>query len=231
MTLTTQAIQKKLFDLADEKYKEFHSGLVPGCDGIIGIRMPALRKLAKELLKETQVEELLKIIGEKYYEEIMLRGLVIGMQPKPQWEVVRKQIEEFIPYIDNWAVCDIFCSSLKIIKKNKYDAFLMVQKYIKSEKEFERRWAVVILLDYYIEDEYISEVLKMLDAINLDGYYVKMAVAWAISVCLVKAYEQTINYLKISNLDDFTYNKSIQKARESYRITQEQKDFLKQIKR
>lgn len=224
-------VKNKLIQLSDEKYKEFHSGLCKGMKAkLLGVRVPVLRGYAKELYKEYSLEELNKI-GEDYYEEIMLKGMIIGFQNKADFEFVTKQIKEFIPKIDNWAVCDTFCAGLKITKKYKSEMFNFIKKYLESDKEFEIRFGVVMLLDYYIDEEHMKNVLEICDSIKHEGYYVKMAVAWAISVCLMKYYDITIKYLKNCNLDDFTYNKALQKGIESYRINDEQKIQLRNLKR
>lgn len=224
-------VKNKLIQLSDEKYKEFHSGLCKGMKAkLLGVRVPVLRGYAKELYKEYSLEELNKI-GEDYYEEIMLKGMIIGFQNKADFEFVTKQIKEFIPKIDNWAVCDTFCAGLKITKKYKSEMFNFIKKYLESDEEFEIRFGVVMLLDYYIDEEHMKNVLEICDSIKHEGYYVKMAVAWAISVCLMKYYDITIKYLKNCNLDDFTYNKALQKGIESYRINDEQKIQLRNLKR
>ena len=146
-------------------------------------------------------------------------------------EKVKKHIEEFIPKIDNWAVCDVFCAGLKITKKNKEEMWDFIQKYLKTDKEFEIRFAIVMILDFYIEEEYLQKNFKIFDNINSQDYYVQMAVAWAISICLIKFYDETIKYLSNANLDTFTYNKALQKAIESYRITDENKEKLRQMKK
>ena len=226
-----EIVKEKLLELADEKYKEFHSGLCKGMKTeLLGVRVPVLRQYAKELYKTYSLEEL-SIIGEEYYEEIMLKGMIIGLQTKTDFEDITKQIEEFVPKIDNWAVCDTFCAGLKITKKYKKEMYNFIQKYLKSDKEFEIRFGIVMLLDYYIDEEHIEEVLKICNNIKHDGYYVKMAVAWLISFAIIKYYDITIKYLEICDLDDFTYNKALQKAIESYRITDKQKDYLRKMKR
>lgn len=225
-----EKIRKHLFELQDKKYQEFHSGLCPNTNNIIGIRIPVLRKYAKELIKQYEIEILLKNIGNKYYEEIMLQGMLIGLAKKEINEIL-KYIKEFVPKIDNWAVCDTFCTGLKITYKYKERIWDFIQPYFKSDKEFEIRFGIVMLLAYYIDEEYIEQDLKILNNLRHEGYYVKMAVAWAISVCLVKFYDKTIKFLTQNSLDDFTYNKSIQKAIESYRITNEQKEILRSMKK
>lgn len=224
-----QEIKAKIIELSDQKYKKFHSGLCPGTNNIIGVRVPILRNYAKELSKKYDTEELLQKIDNKYYEEIMLQGMLIGLG-KQDFNNLKKQIKQFVPKIDNWAICDTFCAGLKQTKKYKKEMWDFLQKYIQSDKEFEIRFAVVMILDYYIEKEYLKDIFSVFDSITNDAYYVQMAVAWAISICLIKFYDETIKYLKIAKLDQFTYNKALQKAIESYRITKEQKEKLKNMK-
>lgn len=225
-----QKIKQELIKLQDKKYKEFHSGLCPGTNNIIGIRVPILRNYAKELLKKNNLEELMENIDDEYYEEIMLQGMLIGLA-KEDFSMIRKQIEDFIPKIDNWAVCDVFCAGLKVTKKHKEEMWRFINQYIQSDKEFEIRFGVVMLLDYYIEEKYLKDIFKILDSIENQEYYVQMAIAWAISICLIKYYEETLKYLKNANLDIFTYNKALQKGIESYRITPEQKQVLRNMKK
>ena len=224
-----EEIRKDLFNMQDKKYKEFHSSLSPNVDNIIGIRVPVLRNYGKELLKKYKQEEIK--IGEKYYEELLLQGMIIGLQNKESIENIIAKVNKFVPKINSWGVCDVFCAGLKITKKHQKEMFRVIEKYLKSNKEYELRFAIVMLLDYYINDEYIDTVLKILNTIKLDKYYVQMANAWAISICLVKYYEKTVKFLENCNLDKFTYNKAIQKAIESYRITNEQKELLRKMKR
>ena len=189
--------------------------------------MPKLRNYAKELLKKYEYKEILSAFKDEYYEEIMLKGMIIGLNTKADIKEIISDIEEFVPKIDNWAVCDTFCAGLKITKKYKDEIWNLLKKYLSSNKEFEIRFAVVMILDYYIEEKRLNEIYKICDKIENDAYYVKMAVAWCISICLVKYYDETLNYLETCKLDDFTYRKAIQKAIESYRLTDEQKEILK----
>ena len=223
-------IKNHLFELQDKKYKEFQSGLCPNTDNIIGVRIPILRDYAKDLVKQYSTDELLRNIGNDYYEEIMLQGMVIGFS-KDNIDVTLKRIQQFVPKIDNWAVCDVFCGGLKITNKYKTELWNFIQQYLKSNKEFEIRYGVVMILSYYIDKDYLQQDFEIFNNIKHEGYYVKMAVAWAISICLIKFYKETIGFLNTSKLDKFTYNKSLQKAIESYRITKEQKDELRKMKK
>lgn len=226
-----EKIKEELKAMQDSKYKEFQSGLCPGVNNMIGIRIPVLRNYAKELLKENSLEELLRNIDDEYYEEIMLQGMVIGLAKPKEKEMIFQAIQEFIPKIDNWAVCDIFCGGLKITKNHKEEMWEFLQSYLTSNQEFEIRFAVVMLLSYYIEEDYLEKDFVIFDSIENDAYYVQMAVAWAISLCLIRFYDRTMEYLQYCQLDKFIFNKAIQKAIESFRITKEQKEELRKMKR
>ncbi|MGN1032743.1 MAG: DNA alkylation repair protein [Intestinibacter sp.] len=222
-------LRNKLFELSDEKYKKFHSGLCPNTDNIIGVRLPQLRQIAKEIAKGDWRGYLENCL-EDYYEENLINGLVIAYA-KCNVEEKLQYIKGFVPKIDNWAVCDSFCNSLKFTTKNKETLWEFLQPYLNSSKEFEVRFAVVMMLNYYITEEYIDIVLKSLDKINHNGYYVKMAVAWAVSICFIHFEDKTMDFLKNNNLDDFTYNKSLQKICESLRVDKYTKVLIKSMKR
>jgi len=223
-----QEIRNKLFQMQDLKYKKFNSDLCPNVDNIIGVRIPDLRKYAKELYKNNKLNQIK--IEDHYYEEIMIQGMIIGFQTKENIENVIQQIKQFVPKINSWAVCDTFSAGLKITKKYPKEMFEVVKLYLKSKREYELRFSIVMILDYYTNDEYIDEVLEILDNVKSDKYYVQMANAWAIAECLVKYYEKTKTFLQNTNLDKFTHNKAIQKAIESYRITDDKKQELRKMK-
>lgn len=224
-------IKQELKQLVDEKYREFHKELCPGTENILGIRVPVLRDYAKKLSKEYEIRELLDQIDNEYYEEIMLQGMLIGLEKDEDIQNILKDIERFVPKIDNWAVCDVFCAGLKITKKHVKEMWNFLQKYVVSDKEFEIRFSIVIILDYYITEDYLEKNFDIFDHIKSDEYYAQMAVAWAISICLIKFYDKTIQYLKQAKIDKFTYNKALQKAIESYRISDEQKTELRKMKK
>lgn len=230
--MDNKEIREELIKLSDEKYREFHSSLCPNTNNIMGVRIPKLRNFAKKLLKEIDWKEYLSNAWNDYYEEIMLQGMIIGLVSK------KENIDEFIPYInefvpkiDNWAICDTFCAGLKITEKNLEYIWNYLQKYFVSDKEFEIRFAVVMLLDYYLKEEYIDDVLKILNNIKSNEYYVEMAIAWAISIAFIKFERKTMAFLENNSLSDFTYNKSIQKIIESYRVDEKNKEKLKKMKR
>ena len=224
-----QTIRERIFDRAEEEYKKFQSKLIPGEDRLLGVRLPYLKELAKEIAKEDW-REYLNTAQDEYYEEIMLQGLVIGYAKAEPQEILH-YAAQFIPKITNWGVCDSFCTGLKLAKKHPQLVWDFIQPYLKSGKEFEIRFAVIMMLAHFIADEFIDQVISNLDQVNHDGYYVKMGVAWAISVCYVKYPDKTMAYLKNSNLDNFTFNKSLQKILESFRVDLEAKVIIRSMKR
>lgn len=222
-------IRERILGLAEEEYRKFQSGLIPGEEKLLGVRMTYLRDLAKEIARGDW-RDYLSSAQDEYYEEIMLQGLVIGYA-KASPEELLGYVSRFVPKINNWGVCDSFCTGFKLAKKQPRMVWEFLQPYLKSEKEFEVRFAVIMMLAHYINDDYIDRVIASLDRIRHDGYYVKMGVAWAISVCYVKYPDQTMEYLKHSNLDGFTFNKSLQKILESYRVDPESKVIIRSMKR
>ena len=224
-------IRKELLELKDEEYGKFQKKLCPDTNlEIIGIRIPKLRNLAKELAEE-DYKYYINSIENKYFEEIILEGLIIGYCKVDIYEKL-KLIKEFVPKIDSWSITDTFCPTLKIKEKDLEKVWDFIMPYLKSNKEFEVRFAIIMMLDYYITDQYVDEVIECLDKVDNEGYYAKMAVAWTLAEIGIKYYDKLIKYLKGNNkLDTFTYNKTLQKLRESYRISSEQKEELKKMKR
>lgn len=224
------SVKERLIELSEEKYRKFSSSLIPNIDNVLGVRLPVLRKLAKEIYKSDNWQDFLNQKQSDYMEEVMLQGMIIGLV-KDEPQNILNYIKDFVPKINNWAVCDTFCTGLKFTNTNKALVWDFLQMYFQSDKEYELRFGIVMLLSYFIEDFYIDKILKILDKVNHEGYYVKMAVAWAVSICYIKFSEKTQKYLHVSNLDNWTYNKSIQKIIESYRIDKQTKELLKKMKR
>ncbi len=224
-------LNKTLQELADEEYRTFHSRLIPNVDTVFyGVRVPVLRKLAKQIIKGDWRGFVEMTKQSAVYEMNMLCGMVIALA-KCGFQEKLLYLEKFIPSINNWAVCDIVCGGLKDVKKHPGEMYEFIQPYLLSEKEYEVRFAVVILLQYFVTEEYINDVLRIYDGIRHDGYYVKMAVAWGISVCFIKQRQITLAYLLSCNLDTFVYNKSIQKIVESFRVSGEDKKLLRSMRR
>lgn len=218
-----------LISMGDKEYKKFSSSLIPNINNILGVRLPMLRKLAKEISKNDW-KAFIKNCDNEYFEEVMLQGMVIGYIKVDVKETLH-YISEFIPKIDNWSICDSFCISLKFTKDNMSEVWRFIQKFLVSDEEYEIRFGVVMIIDYFINEIYIDEILNLLDKIKHSGYYVKMAVAWAISICYTKFPEKTMTYLKNNNLDEFTFNKSLQKILDSLQVDKSDKVVIKNMKR
>lgn len=221
--------KEQLIALAEEEYQKFSAALIPTINNVLGVRLPELRKLAKNIAKGDW-RTYLRDADEEYFEEVMLQGMVIGYV-KTELEEILRYVAEFVPKMDNWSVCDSFCISLKFTKTNRLRVWEFLQPYLLSDQEYEIRFGVVMLLTYYCDNEYIDRVLQRLDSIRHEGYYVKMAIAWAVSICFVHQPEPTMKYLQSSALDDFTYNKALQKITESLRVDQETKKLIRGMKR
>ncbi|WP_455656555.1 DNA alkylation repair protein [Phascolarctobacterium sp.] len=228
-----QALRERLLSLQDKKYQKFHSDLCPGTTNIIGIRIPVLRQLASEIVRQGEYPDYLQQALQKpfhYSEEATLCGMVLGLL-KIDFTKLLEYLKLFVPRIDNWAVCDVTCSSLKAFRKNQQQGRRFLQHYLDSHNEYELRFAVVMLMNYYNDDAYIDDTLKELNAVRHEGYYVKMAVAWALSLCFIKHRDKTMKLFQNNTLDDFTYNKALQKCRESFRVSDGDKALLQSMKR
>ena len=227
-------IREQLEDLTEENYKQFNEKLLPGVKHIIGVRLPALRKIAKETAKSNYSEYLNEagtMLGEaSYHEEFMVWGLVIAYIKADRSEVER-HLDEFVPKINNWAVCDCFCSTLKDADKYQTEYWDFIEPYFTSDKEYEARFAAVMLLGHFVKREYLKESIKRLESITQQGYYAKMAVAWAVSVYFAAFPDEMLTYLQDGHkLDEFTYKKSLQKITESYRVDKEMKKIIKEMR-
>ncbi len=227
-------IREWLLSEAEMKYQTFASKLIPGENKLLGVRIPILRKKARQLSKQNWKEACIYFYNciEKddcYMEEKLLFAFVIGYAQMSKEERV-KWLDRWILCIDNWSVCDSGCMTYQFMKKNPKFWWNYLQKWLSSSKEFELRFGIVALLDHFITDNYIDDVLEKLACIDHNGYYVKMAVAWAISVCYVFDEEKTSRLLKQQVLDEFIQNKSIQKICESLRVTKEQKQSVRDWK-
>ena len=223
-------IKQRLLDESEKDFRTFSSSLIPNINNVMGVRLPKLRKIAKEIYKNGQWENFLKQTEFEYMEEVMLQGMVIGLVKLPP-EKILELVKNFIPKINNWSVCDSFCNSLKFTQQNKHLVWEFIQPYFKSTNEYDIRFAYVMLISYYIDTEFISDVLKLIDEFKDERYYARMAAAWALSICYTKFPEKTFEYLKKSKLDDWTFNKSIQKICESLRVDKSTKNMLKYLKR
>lgn len=221
-------LREYLYKAVDEKYREFQNSLCPNVNNILGVRIPKLREMAKTIAKNNPIEFLEKYVCE-FYEEKMIYGLVIGYM-KSDLETRIKYLNKFVPMIDNWAVCDCACSTYKFTQKNMEEMFEYIKKYVFSNKEFEVRFACIMLMDYFLIDEYIDEVFQIFNNIKLDKYYVEMAIAWAISVAFIKSEKKTRDFLDNNSLNVSTFNKALQKIIESNRVDDKTKEEMRKMK-
>lgn len=222
-------IRKKLISMQDKKYREFHAGLIPtkDKDAIIGVRVPKLRAYAKEIIKQGKSGEFIKELPHKYYEEYMLHVIILSHQK--DFDEVIKETERILPYIDNWAVCDTF--SPKVFRKNTEALLPYIDKWLKSDREYTVRFGVKMLMDNYLDENYIPQCLEKVAAVRNDEFYVRMMIAWFFATALAKRYDAAVRYIEENRLEKWTHNKTIQKAVESYRVTDEHKAYLKTLRR
>ncbi len=226
-------VYKKFIDylktLADKKYKEFHSSLVLNSKyEMIGIRVPIMRKIASEIAR-TDIEEFLKFVQDNYYEEIFIQGIVISFLKDEK--TFYYYFKKFIKKIDNWAICDSFCNSIKIVRKHKAKYFEEAIEMALDKDEFVSRAGLVIILNHFIEEKNLKTIFKTLNTINSDKFYINMAQAWLVCELYIKFPNETNEFLKKNKMNDFTQNKAISKIRDSYRISNEEKDYLNTLKR
>lgn len=223
--------REKLFNLQDEKYALFLAPLIPNIDKntIIGVRSPAMKKLIKELKGDQDIELFIKTLPHNYYEENILHASLISSISK-DIDKIFEYIDAFLPYVDNWAVCDSMVASLKIFSIYLQKVKIKVMKYLNSEKPFTVRFALVTLLSYFLDDNFDKESINTLSKIDSQDYYVNMALAWYYSFALIKQYDSFIGLFEKKTLPKFVQNKAIQKSVESYRIASGTKDYLKSLK-
>ena len=224
-----EKITKELFALRDESYFQFHKKLIPEIpeENIMGVRTPVLRAYAKEVAKRPEAHAFLQELPHTYYEENNLHGALLGLLYKDV-ENYLQEVEKFLPYIDNWATCDMM--GPKVFKKNLPLVYEHVKKWIASGDTYTVRFGIVTLLGYFLEDAFLTEMLDLAAGINSEEYYIKMAVAWYFSMALVKQYDAAIPYLQKQVMPTWTHNKAIQKAIESRQIDETTKDYLRTLK-
>lgn len=223
------ALLRELEQLADPAYKTFNEGLLPGVETAYGIRLPDLRNLAKKILRSDPLS-FLENVQPGCYEEIQLRGLVIGGL-KISWGEKRPLVEAFLPLIDNWAVCDTFCGSLKpLSSQDRQELWEFLRPFYTHPQEFFVRFAVVTQLAHFVDQEHLHEGLELLQTVSHPGYYAKMAVAWALSLWYVSFPQEVERLLESRCLTPWVQNKTIQKIRESRRVSREAKESLLRLK-
>lgn len=224
----TERIREELFSMQDLSYREFHSRLMPDVekDTVIGIRVPVLRKYVKELAKDPEIGEFLEDLPHRYYEENNVHGFLI--QQMKEYGQCMEELEKFLPYINNWATCDM--TSPKVFKKHKEELLEAVRRWIVSDHVYTVRYGIGMLMQHYLDEDFREEYPQMVSEIRSEEYYVNMMIAWYFATALAKQYETILPYIEKQKLDVWTHNKTIQKACESYRITPEQKAYLRTLK-
>lgn len=230
-TMDNKEIRKILEEMAEPEFQKFASSLIPEmpAEHLIGVRLPKLRRLAKQLAKEDW-HGYLRTASDESFEEIMLQGMVIGYA-KADIQEIKAWTDHFLPKIDNWSVCDSFCAGLKITKEYPEEMWDYIQGYLTSERTYDIRFAVVMLINYYIDDTHIKQALRSIEKIQNGSYYVKMAAAWAVSMYYVYDPSSTEAFLSDTVLDDFTYNKALQKICESRQVSRETKEKIRAMRR
>ena len=220
MIYTYDDFIKYLYTLEDIKYRDFNKKIILK-DNIIGIRTDKLKYIAR-LISKNDYNKFIALNKHKLYEENLLHGLLLGY--------IKLDFNKFLPFIDNWAICDLTVSNLKIFKNNKELGLKEIKKYLKNSNTWINRFGYVLLLNYYVEDKYIDFIFKSINNYK-DEYYVKMAISWLISICYIKYKDKTLEFLKNNKLDKFTYNKSRQKIIESSRVSIDEKNMLRTMKK
>ncbi len=226
--MVTEEIRERLFALRDEPYQVFQAKLIPTRDPetMIGVRTPALRKLARELSKKPGIREFMRDLPHRYFDEDQLHAFIIsGMK---DYAECMAETERFLPCIDNWATCDQL--SPKVFKKHRQDLLTHIRGWIRSEETYTVRFGIGMLMQHFLDEDFDPAYPAMVAEVRSEEYYVRMMIAWYFATALAKQYEAVLPYLEEARLDPWTHNKAIQKARESYRITPEQKEYLQGLK-
>ena len=221
-------LQQELFALQDKTYREFHSKLMPDTDkeAVIGIRTPVLRKFAKAFAKKAEAREFLQQLPHLYYEENNLHMMLITAEK--DYEKCLAEVERFVPYIDNWATCDM--PAPKCFARHKQELLPKVKEWIRSEETYTIRYGIDLLMALYLDEDFKPEYLELAASVTSEEYYVKMVIAWYFATALAKQWDAAIPYIEQRRLSEWVHRKTIRKAVESYRITKEQKDYLRTLK-
>lgn len=221
-------IRTELFKMQDMDYRDFNSKLIPTVDkeSMIGIRTPELRKYAKQLGKSSEVKEFLQDLPHKYFDENQLHAFIIS--EIKDFKNCIDEINRFLPYIDNWATCDQL--SPKIFKKHHSELFAYIKDWLKSDKIYTLRFGIGMLMEHFLDEDFDIIYPETVSKIRSDEYYVNMMIAWYFATALAKRYESILPFIENRSLDIWTHNKAIQKATESYRISEDQKIYLKSLK-
>ena len=227
--MITDEITTKLFSLQDTAYRDFQVKLIPGMDAQkeIGVRTPELRKLSKELAKREDIREFLNDLPHQYFDENQLHAFILSGEK--DFEKCMEDLERFLPYVDNWATCDQ--TSPKVFRKHRKELLDAIRRWIESDHPYTVRFAIKMLMEHFLDEDFDPAYPEMVAEVRSEEYYIRMMIAWYFATALAKQYEAVLPYLEQKKLDVWTHNKTIQKAVESYRITDKQKEYLKSLKR
>ncbi len=228
MNTLTDQIQKELFRLQDEKYRDFQAKLLPTVepDSVIGVRTPALRNYAKELWKQGDVQAFLDELPHRYFDENQLHAFLLSSMK--DFDRCISEVDRFLPYVDNWATCDQM--SPKVFKKHREGLLKSIREWMSSNQTYMVRFGIGMLMEHFLDEAYDPAYPEMVASVRSEEYYVNMMIAWYFATALAKQYESILPYIKEQRLEPWTHNKAIQKSVESYRITAEQKAYLKTLK-
>ena len=226
--MINEEIREKLYDRQDLKYRDFQAKLIPGMETekMIGVRTPDLRKIAKQMVKREDIGEFLENLPHEFFDENQVHAFVIS-ELKDYGRCVQG-VERFLPFVDNWATCDQM--SPKVFKKHRPELLDSIKEWIRSEHTYTVRFAVGMLMQHYLDEDFDPEYPEMVAEVQSEEYYIRMMIAWYFATALAKQYEAVLPYIEKEKLDVWTHNKAIQKAVESYRIRPEQKEYLKSLK-
>ena len=226
--MITDEIRNKLFTLQDKKYRDFQSKLIPtiAIDNVIGVRTPDLRKYAKELLKREDIKDFLNVLPHKYFDENQLHAFIVS--EIKDFSLCIQEVSRFLPFVDNWATCDQM--SPKIFKKYHSELLKYIKEWLSSDKTYVVRFAIGMLMEHFLNEDFDIAYPERIAKIKSDEYYVNMMIAWYFATALAKQYNLVLPFIENKCLDSWTHNKTIQKAVESNRITEEQKVYLKRFK-
>ncbi len=225
--MINEEIREKLYDRQDLKYRDFQAKLIPGMETekMIGVRTPDLRKIAKQMVKREDIGEFLENLPHEFFDENQVHAFVIS-ELKDYGRCVQG-VERFLPFVDNWATCDQM--SPKVFKKHRPELLDSIKEWIRSEHTYTVRFAVGMLMQHYLDEDFDPEYPEMVAEVQSEEYYIRMMIAWYFATALAKQYEAVLPYIEERRLEPWTHNKTIQKAVESYRITPEQKEYLKSL--
>ena len=226
--MTAEEIRLELFRLQDIKYRDFQSKLIPTVDpkSVIGVRTPALRKLAKQLSGDADISGFLNLLPHRYFDENQLHAFILS--EIKDFPSCLAAVERFLPYVDNWATCDQM--SPKVFRKHRTELLEAVKRWVGSDQAYSIRFGIGMLMQHFLDEDYAPEYPELVAGLRSEEYYVRMMIAWYFATALAKQYDGVLPYIEQQRLDVWTHNKAIQKAVESYRITPEQKDYLRSLK-